>query len=184
VEVLDPAPVRDFLLTLATQSGLFRAKWTNEIHEEWMRNLSKNRPDLAYDKLIRAKNSMNKAVPDSLVEGYEDLLDVVKLPDENDRHVVAAAIKCQAQAIVTYNLKDFPSEALAKYGIDAKHPDEFCMDLWSLDSVAVCQSFEAVHRRLKNPPKSMVQVLETLKKAGLARITYCLQDYVVHDDGN
>lgn len=69
--VLYPAPLRDFLLRLAI-SGLFSAKWTEQIHDEWMRNLSKSRPEIA-DKLPRTKNLMNKAVPDALVTGFEPI---------------------------------------------------------------------------------------------------------------
>lgn len=174
--VLYPAPLRDFLLTLAVRTGLFQAKWTDEIHEEWIRNLCQNRPDLTYEKLARTRDLMNQAVPDSLVSHYEDLLNAVKLPDENDRHVVAAAIKSKAQVIVTFNLRDFPSDALDKYDMVAKHPDEFCMDLWSLDRRAVCRSFVAMQKRLKNPPKATQEVLDTLKQSGLPRLTASLKD--------
>ena len=72
---------------------------------------------------------MDLHVRDGLIEDYEELIDGIKLPDPNDRHVLAAAIKANAQTIVTYNLSDFPSSALSKYEIDAQHPDEFLRHL-------------------------------------------------------
>jgi hypothetical protein len=111
--VLYPAPLRDLLTQLATAvPPLFRAKWTDEIHEEWVGNVLKDRNDLTREQLARTTRLMNESVPDCLVEGYEHLLESVELPDPDDRHVVAAAIHARADAIVTLNLKDFPPDAL------------------------------------------------------------------------
>ncbi|AGA34951.1 hypothetical protein TVNIR_3315 [Thioalkalivibrio nitratireducens DSM 14787] len=104
--VLYPAPLRDFLLRLAT-TGLFAARWTERIHDEWSRNLLEKRPELAA-QLDRTRRLMNDAVADSMVGGYDALVDSLNLPDSDDRHVLAAAIHCHAQAIITFNLKDFP----------------------------------------------------------------------------
>jgi len=97
--VLYPAPLRDLLLRLSI-SGLFSAKWTDQIHDEWITNLLETRPDLE-DKLPRTHELMNQAVPDCLVTGYKSLIENLKLPDADDRHVLAAAIRAGAQAIVT-----------------------------------------------------------------------------------
>ena len=107
--VLYPAPLRDLLLSVAA-NDLYRAHWTQEIHNEWTRNLLLNRPDLSADQLKRTVEMMNQAFPDSLVEDYEKLIDSVVLPDPQDRHILAAAIKCQANVIVTNNIRDFPRE--------------------------------------------------------------------------
>ncbi|HVM79005.1 MAG TPA: PIN domain-containing protein, partial [Stellaceae bacterium] len=116
--VLYPAPLRDLLLQLAT-ANLFRAKWTGAIHDEWIRNLLAARPDLDPATLARTRELMDKAVPDSLVTGYEYLIPTIELPDPNDRHVVAAAIHARADAIVTSNLLDFPNGSLAPYNLEA-----------------------------------------------------------------
>lgn len=105
--VLYPAPLRDLLIHLAL-SDLFRAKWTEEIHQEWIRNLLANRRDLSVEQLERTRDLMNRAVPDCLVEDYLPLLPHLTLPDPNDRHVLAAAIWARASVIVTYNQKDSP----------------------------------------------------------------------------
>ncbi len=87
--VLYPSGLRNFLMHLAL-TGIFRAHWSAEVHDEWIRNLLKNRPDLSRDKLERTRHLMDKAVPDALVTGYEHLIDSIELPDRDDRHVVAA----------------------------------------------------------------------------------------------
>nr|WP_274521895.1 PIN domain-containing protein [Halorhodospira halochloris] len=108
--VLYPAPLRDFLLRLAV-SGFFAAKWTERIHDEWIHSVLRDRPELQ-NQLVRTRALMNKAVPDCLVEGYEQLESCLDLPDPDDRHVLAAAIRVGAQNIITFNLDDFPAEAL------------------------------------------------------------------------
>lgn len=105
--VLYPAPLRDFLMHLAL-TGVHRARWTAQVHEEWKCNLLKNRHDITREQLDRTSSLMDKAVPDGLVADYEPLIDGLQLPDVDDRHVLAAAIKCKASVIVTFNLKDFP----------------------------------------------------------------------------
>src|ERR1035437_3804649 len=118
--VLYPAPLRDLLMRLAT-TDLFRARWTERIHDEWMRNLLKNRLDIQPAQLLRTRQLMDMNCHDCLVTGYEVLIDQLQLPDNDDRHVLAAAIRCGADAIITRNLKDFPDAELSKYGIEAIH---------------------------------------------------------------
>ena len=76
---------------------------------------------------------MDASVPDALVTGYEDLIPALTLPDPDDRHVLAAAIRCGASAIVTFNEKYFPTDALSKYGVHTRHPDDFIMDVDGLN---------------------------------------------------
>lgn len=102
-----PAPLRNLLLRLAL-ADLFRVRWTDRIHEEWIRSVLAQRPDLLPEQLGRTRDLMDRAVPDCLVTGYEGLIDTLDLPDLDDRHVLAAAIRSQASVIVTYNLRDFP----------------------------------------------------------------------------
>ena len=109
--VLYPAPLRSVLMFLA-QTDLFRARWTLDIHEEWIRNLLLKRPDLSQEKLEGLRDMMIDAIPDSLVTGYEPTIDGLILPDPDDRHVLAAALRANAEIIVTANLKDFPAESM------------------------------------------------------------------------
>lgn len=122
--VLYPAPLRDLLLQLAT-AQIFRAKWTERIHDEWIDNLLRARADLTRPQLDRTRRKMNSAVRDCLVTGYETLIPTIELPDDSDRHVVAAAISARADAIVTFNLRHFPTAKLTPYNLEAIHPDDF-----------------------------------------------------------
>lgn len=98
--VLYPAPLRDLLMHLAV-ARTYRLKWSALIHEEWISNLLRNRPDLTRATLESTRDTMNSAVPDALVGGFEALIPSLSLPDENDRHVLAAAITGGADAILT-----------------------------------------------------------------------------------
>lgn len=113
--VLYPNTLRDLLIRIS-QAGLVQAKWTNEILDEMLRALNRNRPDIPSDKLDRLRQLMNAAVRDSLVSGHEVLVEGLKLPDPADRHVLAAAIKAGAQVIVTGNLRHFPGRRAPAVG--------------------------------------------------------------------
>ncbi len=134
--VLYPAPLRDFLLRLGL-SGRFRARWSAQIHDEWKRNLLLNRPDLTIEQLNRKSSLMDRAIPDAIVTGHEDLIARLTLPDPDDRHVLAAAIRCNASVIVTSNEKDLPAEALSHYAMETQQPDVFAETLFDLDHAAV-----------------------------------------------
>ena len=158
---------------------LFRAKWTNRIHDEWIRNLLQNRPDLKSDQLEKTRRLMNTATRDCLVEGYDDLIESVKLPDEDDRHVLAAAIHSEADIIVTFNLKDFPQKVLRQHKMESLHPDEFITRLIDMDAAAVCQAAQQHRARLRNPPKTVDEYLLTLANQGLAKTVKFLKMSVV-----
>lgn len=174
--VLYPAPLRDVLMQLAL-TGLFRAKWTNRIHEEWIRNVLKNRPDLSRELLEKTKSLMNSAVLDCLVGSYEDIEMGLQLPDLNDRHVLAAAIVSSCDVIVTFNIKDFPNRELDKYSIEAQHPDDFLMHLADLDCKEFCSAIKTTRMRLKNPPKNIAEYLDILSNQGLTKTGLFLKDH-------
>lgn len=164
--VLYPAQLRDILIRVAL-SDLFQARWTEHIHAEWMRNLAANRPDLTSEQLQHTRAAMDRAVPDCLVRDYEPYIDSLALPDPDDRHVLAAAIRAQAGVIVTLNLRDFPAAALQPYGITAQHPDEFLIHLFDLAPGVVCAAFRDMRLALRRPPKSVRELQDDLLKAGL-----------------
>jgi len=173
--VLYPAPLRDFLMWLAL-SDVFRARWTDQIHDEWIRAVLRDRPELA-EQLERTRRLMNSNVRNCLVSGHEKLIPSVVLPDPDDRHVVAAAIHCGASLIVTINRRDFPAEALRPHGLEAQHPDDFILDLFDLHPAAVVQAVASQRRTLKNPPKSVDEFLDALFKQGLTQTVDKLHQY-------
>jgi predicted nucleic acid-binding protein len=167
--VLYPAPLRDLLLQMSFD-GLFQARWTAEIEDEWKRSLLANRPELAA-QVHRAQAAMRRAIPGALVTGHASLIDGLSLPDPDDRHVLAAAIVAAADAIVTFNLRDFPAAVLAAYGIDVLHPDTFLIGF----ATAMPGHFTAAVRqcltRLTNPPIAADDYLAAMRRLSLAETT-------------
>ena len=166
--VLYPAPLRDLLMHLSL-SGAFRAKWTKEIHEEWISNLLEQRTDLSRVQLERTRDLMNTHVLDALVENYERLVTKLSLPDPHDRHVLAAAIRAQASLIATFNLKDFPAKALEQYDIQAIHPDDFVTHVLMEDPDKISAIVERLRKGLKNPPLRQVEYFNILKQQNLPK---------------
>lgn len=156
---------------------MFRARWSARIHDEWIRNLLANRPDIDPVRLQRTVALMNDAVPDCLVEGYEDLVQGLDLPDPDDRHVLAAAIHAGCDAIVTINLKDFPRSHLDKYEMEVLHPDDFIFNQFGLDTAAVLTSAQKCRGRLRNPPKTAFEFLDGLEAQGLPKTVAELRQY-------
>lgn len=164
--VLYSSPLRNLLMHLAV-SGLFQAKWTQDIHREWMKNLRKNRPDLKPEKLERTRRLMDENAQDCLVHDYRELIPGLELPDPKDRHVLAAAIRCNADVIVTRNIRDFPADCLAKYDIEAVHPDKFLVSQIHLFPQVFCAAVQRHRQSLCNPPKTVEVYLHTLESQEL-----------------
>jgi predicted nucleic acid-binding protein len=171
--VLYPAPVRDILLHIAAK-GLYQPKWSSEIQDEWLRNLVVNRPDLKKENLDKTVAAMNVAFPDADVTNYEDLIPALNLPDEDDRHVMAAAIRGKANVIVTENSKDFPQDYVNTHDIEVFSADEFLSRLIDIDKATVLEALAAQIRTLKNPPQTKEQVLATLERNGLKKMVAAL----------
>lgn len=174
--VLYPAPLRDLLVELAS-SDLFRAKWSERIHDEWIRSLLERRPDLQREQLERTRRAMNDSVMDCLVTGYEALEAAFELPDPDDRHVLAAAVHSGADAIVTLNGRDFPITETAKYDVEVLHPDDFLHFQFELSEAAVLTAVQRILNRLKNPPVSASRYLETLERQGLPKTVTALREF-------
>ncbi len=102
-----------------------------------------------------------------MVDKYENLIDGLTLPDLKDRHVLAAAIKTNANIIVTNNLKDFPLEYLDTFGIKAISPDDFLTDIIDLNSEEALNAFREMVINKKNPEMHEFEVLDVLRKSGL-----------------
>ncbi len=164
--VLYPAPLRDVLLSLA-QAGLYHARWSEDIHDEWIRNLLRDRSDLTPDQIARTRGLMNQSIPDSIVTNYSALIGTISLPDPGDRHVLAAAIAGHADAIVTFNLKDFPRDILHSYNVEPQHPDDFVLNQLELNEIAALSAIRRTRARLRNPPKTAPELIDRLSLSGL-----------------
>lgn len=174
--VLYPFALRDVLIQLAT-TNLFRARWTAHIHAEWKAAIQRNFPAVSPASLDTLSALMDAAVLDSLVTGYEPLIDRLVLPDPKDRHVLAAAIVADAQLIITHNIRHFPQRVLAPFGVKAQRPDEFTMSLLEADHDVVCGAVRACRARLKRPPFSAAEFLDRLHAQGLVGFARALRLY-------
>ncbi|MEJ5055613.1 PIN domain-containing protein [Sphingobacterium sp. MYb382] len=162
--VIFPVVIRDLLFWFA-HYDLYTPKWSNTIFEEWKDVMIRK----GVDEQVAEKrvDIANKAFPDALVESYEGLIDSLDLPDPKDRHVLAAAIKTNADIIVTNNLKDFPSEYLDSFGMKAISADDFLTDIIDLNHEAAIEAFKELVLNKKNPEMDEYQVLESLRLNGL-----------------
>jgi predicted nucleic acid-binding protein len=174
--VLYPFTLRDFLLRLR-QSDLFRAHWTAEIHDEWTAAVLARRGVGYAAKIQRTRALMDEHFPDALITGHEALVASLDLPDPNDRHVLAAAIKSGASLIVTTNLVDFPAANLAPFGIEAIHPDEFALDLFELAEGAVVSAVKRAREALNNPQLTAEEYLARLAANGLVGTASELREF-------
>lgn len=172
--VLHPAGLRDLLIRLAT-TGMFRAHWSDAILEEMVRSILRRRPDLTAAQLARTRELMCNAVADCLTTGYEELIDSLHLPDPDDRHVLAAAIRSGSQVIVTENVSDFPADVLRTYNIEAQTPDVFVLNLVDLSPTTVFGLLEAQAAALSSPPMTIDQLLDRLAQSGLPRTCAALR---------
>lgn len=173
--VLYPFRKRDILLRFYA-AGLYRARWTERIMDEWTRNLLKEKPDTG--KSIQSQLlAIEEAFPESFVEGYCDLIQGLSLPDMDDRHVLAAAIKCGAQRIVTDNLRHFPAKALQKFEIEPIGADDFLcdtLDLYWNEGLAVIHKLRLDY---KNPPFTPSELVLDLAGRGLPKLAAMLRDH-------
>jgi hypothetical protein len=158
-------------------TDLFRARWTNDIHLEWMRNVRRAYPGITEAQIERIRILMDTNVRDCLITGYESLIPALTLPDPNDRHVLAAAIKGGADVIVTFNLKHFPDDALKQYGIEAVHPDDFLNSQIDLAPNVVCSAAKQQRGSLKNPPMTVAEYLASLERQSLPQTVSGLRRY-------
>lgn len=174
--VLYSAPMRDVLLQLAV-TDIYHAKWSADIHREWIEALLRNETYLDRALLERTRDLMDTAVRDALVTGYESLIPTLALPDPDDRHVIAAAIVGRCDVIITQNLKDFPEHLVSPFGIEIQHPDEFLGNLLSLAPGAFCGAIQKVRARLKNPSYSVDEYLAILTQQGLVATVAELEQF-------
>lgn len=174
--ILYPPAIRDLFMWLAAEM-LYSPRWTETIHDEWMRNVLKDRPELTQDKLFRTRQLMDQIDPQCLVSGYERHIPSLELPDANDRHVLAAAIEGKASFIITFNLPDFPEKTLAQFNIQALHPDIFLSKLLKEMPDEFLMAIQKHRASLKNPLKTVEEYFETLKRSGLTGLVSHLENF-------
>lgn len=162
--VIYPIEIRDLLFWFAYYD-LFTPKWSVHIFDEWKDVMS--RKGISEDEANKRVERANQAFPDALVNNYSGLISNLELPDPKDRHVLAAAIKTNANVIVTNNIKDFPKEYLASFGLSAKTADDFLTDIIDLNPDQAVKAFRELVLNRRNPDLDEFQVLNVLRNQGL-----------------
>ena len=164
--VLYPFHTRNLLVQFAVDR-LVDVRWTDTIHDEWMRNLAANAPGVGMGRLQRTRDLMKAALPTADVRGYEPLIPDVALPDPDDRHVVAAAITGGASLIVTWNIADFPEAELARHGLRRETPDQFALRLHEAAPAAVLAAVGNARLNLRISTPTAAEFASVLVRQGL-----------------
>lgn len=172
--VLYPFHIRSILIQCAFD-GLVEARWTDDIHAEWMCNLAANVPNLPIARFEATRDKMKAALPEATVTGYETLIPELSLPDPDDRHVLAAAIAGKASVIVTWNLKDFPAASLASHNLVALSPDDFPVSLHTTFSDMLIDSANRARQNLRMTIPPVEDFLAAIERQGLAAFAAILR---------
>lgn len=170
--LLYPFHLRNLLIQLGVDY-VVSPRWTDEIHEEWIRNLVSAGRETR-ERLIRTRDLMQRAPPEADVRGYQHRIEGLTLPDPNDRHVLAAAIESSAEIILTFNLRHFPATLLAPFGIVARNPDDFLCDLYAADPEAVGAVVEAARQNLSRTEPTKSEFIDTLDRQALVKFAALL----------
>lgn len=173
--VIYPVISRDLLFWFAYHD-LYIPKWSRHIFDEWKEVMI--RKGVSEPEAERRAGKANLAFPDALVQNYEGLIANLTLPDEKDRHVLAAAIKTNANIIVTNNIKDFPEEYLQSFSLKAMTADDFLTDIIDLNPEQAVAAFREMVVNKKNPHLDEYQVLNQLRNIGLNNAANYLHDII------
>lgn len=173
---------RNLLLTLA-EAEFFRVRWSDEILHETEQALKKIHEERGSDdpqgRAHRAIANMRRAFPEAGVEDYASLICACEdMPDPNDRHVVAAAIRTQAQAVVTENLRDFPQAILSGFGLEARSADDFIADTIALDEGRAIAAIRQMRERLRKPELGPEELIRALEANSLVETATILSEHV------
>jgi hypothetical protein len=165
--LLYPFHLRNLLIQLGV-NYIVSPRWTDTIHDEWIRNLVANGRQTR-DRLIRTRDLMQRVLPDADVRGYEPRIASLALPDPDDRHVLAAAIECGAGTILTFNLKHFPLDSLTPFGIVARDLDDFLCELLEADADAIEAVVDSARRNLSKTEPSKAEFIDALERQSLVK---------------
>lgn len=166
--------LNDVVLGLA-ERGVFRPLWSEAILEELSRNLAEHGVPEA--RISRRLTAMQRAFPDAMVEGFEDIIEQMT-NHPKDRHVLAAAVRANCEVLVTFNLKDFPDDSVRSYDIEVVHPDKFLLDqldLYPGPTVGVLRQLIADY---SSPTLEMEDLLIRLSDAGVPDFASAVRRYL------
>ena len=162
--VIHPIELRDLLFWFAFDE-LYTPKWSEHIFDEWIALMKRKR--VKPEEIEKRVTNALGIFPDAMVTNYEPLIEALNLPDPKDRHVLAAAIKTNANLIVTNNIKDFPEDYLNQFGLSAKVADDFLTDIIDINPKMATESFLKLVSNRKYPPLTEYEILDRYRKIGL-----------------
>jgi predicted nucleic acid-binding protein len=166
--VLFPTVTREMLLGVA-RAGVFEPQWSPRVLEEWARATVKIGP--AAELFARGEIALlNASWPRAEIKPNPKLLARLWLPDENDIHVLSAAITGSADSIMTVNAKDFPRDILAEEGLTRIDPDSYLYQVWQASPEIVSSVADGVLATACKLSGEDWQMRNLLKKARLPRI--------------
>lgn len=139
--VLIPMPLADTLLRMAEHPRLYLPKWSPRILNEVSRNLS-SKWSMSAEKVARRENALRSHFPEAMVEVYEPFVDLMT-NHPGDRHVLATAVRCHAELIVTFNRRHFPPESLEPWQMEVQGPSTFLRGLYDLEPGVFLQKLHA-----------------------------------------
>jgi len=168
--ILYPFHLRNIVVQIAVDR-LVDARWTDEIHDEWIRSLVVDTPAIPIERLQITRRLMNDALPGAIVTGYQRHIQAVTLPDPDDRHVVAAGIAGGASIILTWNLRDFPAREMKKHGLRRQTPDAFLVDLCDQAPDLTLASLANARRNLSKTRVSASDFVNIVKNQGLIQLS-------------
>lgn len=174
---LYPAALRDVLMRLSLH-GLISARWTDDIHDEWIEAVLRNRTDLTRERLYRTRELMNLHAEGSLVIDYQHRIQDLELPDADDCHVLAAAIEAEASIILTWNLKDFPESVISSHGLRVMTPDALFTRLIEDHREEMIAALREARLSLKQPTLTAAEYLATLRNQSLTGTCSLLEPYL------
>lgn len=175
--VLYPFHLRNIVVQIAVDR-LVDARWTDEIHDEWVRNLVADVPGIPIERLQVTRRLMNDALPDATVVDYQAHIEAITLPDAGDRHVVAAAITAGASVILTWNLRDFPTRELKKHGLVPQTPDDFLTDLYEKAPDLTVATLANARRNLSKTRVSASDFIDILRNQKLGQLATSLKKHL------
>jgi PIN domain len=176
--ILYPFHLRNIIVQAAVDR-LVEARWTEAIHDEWIRSVTMRTPEIPSQRLERTRQLMNRALPRATVTGYEHHLTAVRLPDPNNRHIVAAAIAGRASLILTWNLRHFPPNELKKYGLERETPDAFLSGLYDRVPDLTVGSLSNARRNLSRTQVSISEFLDILEGQNLKSLAKRIRKHLV-----
>jgi predicted nucleic acid-binding protein len=159
--ILHAAALRDFLLRLA-EAGVVDVRWSEPVLEETRRSLEdRGFPAHKVDRLV---NALRTAFPEAEVRDFEVLIPEMTCPDQDDRHVLAAAVAGEADILVTDNTDDFPADTGERYDVAIITGDELAESLVRADPETAARVGRAQIADLINPPSTEKEFLERLAR--------------------